>query len=214
MWTIRRGNRLVYQSNRFVAADSPSPSQRGIELYADWPPPDLVSTEPAYLTNRAAAYIAIKRFRPALADCRHATSLQTTSAGAPAPPKTLLRLARCQLALAQTTAALSTLRGVLAAEPGSAPALQMQAKALALEAHVRNLEASRRRGEWGMARVALERCLQAIEADASEIPTEWRLWRVEIELARGNWDGANGAAKCVSCLNFFFFWWFLPTLLP
>ncbi|KAI9509137.1 hypothetical protein F5148DRAFT_1275432 [Russula earlei] len=147
---------------------------------------DLYTKAITYLTNRAAAYIAIKRFRPALADCQLATALQTSrSCG----------LARCQLALAQTTAALSTLRGVLAAEPGNAPALQMQTKALELEAHVRNLEGSRRRGEWAMARVALERCLQVIEAEGSEIPTEWRLWRVEIELARGNWDGANNAAN-------------------
>ncbi|KAI0290620.1 hypothetical protein BC826DRAFT_1026366 [Russula brevipes] len=71
----------------------------------------------------------------------------------------------------------------------------MQTRALELEAHVRNLEASRRRGEWAMARVALDRCLLVVEAEGSEIPTEWRLWRVEIELARGNWDGANSAAN-------------------
>jgi len=57
------------------------------------------------------------------------------------------------------------------------------------------LEVARRRGEWAMARIALERCLKVVEAEGSEIPTEWRLWRVEIELARGNWDGANGAAN-------------------
>ena len=79
----------------------------------------------------------------------------------------------------------------------------MQTKALELEAHVRNLEMSRRRREWGMARVALDRCLRVVEAEGSEIPIEWRVWRVEIELARGNWDGANGAAKCVLSL---FFW--------
>ena len=112
-----------------------------------------------------------------------------------APPKTLLRLARCQLALAQTAAALSTLRAVLAAEPDSAPAMQMHSRALELEAHTRNLVAARQRKEWGMARIALDRCLQAIEAEASEIPTEWRQWRVEIELARGNWDPANSTAK-------------------
>ena len=81
----------------------------------------------------------------------------------------------------------------------------MQRRALELEAHVRNLDAARRRGEWAMARVALDRCLQVIEAEGSEIPTEWRLWRVEIELARGNWDGANSAAKYVSPCLFFFF---------
>lgn len=157
---------------------------------------DLVPTEPAYLTNRAAASIAIKRFRPALADCRLAATLQATaSAGGAAPPKTLLRLARCQLALAQTTAALSTLRAVLAAEPGSTAAAQMHARALELEAHTRNLVASRQRREWGMARIALDRCLQVVEAEGSETPTEWRQWRVELELARGNWDGANSAAN-------------------
>jgi DnaJ family protein C protein 7 len=85
---------------------------------------------------------------------------------------------------------------VLSAEPANAQATQMQTRALELEAHVRNLEMSRRRGEWGMARIALERCLRVVEAEGSEIPIEWRIWRVEIELARGNWDGANGAARC------------------
>jgi DnaJ family protein C protein 7 len=117
--------------------------------------------------------------------------------------KTLLRLARCQLALAQTTAALSILRNVISEEPANAQATQMQTKALELEAHVRNLEMSRRRGEWAMARIALDRCLRVVEAEGSEIPIEWRVWRVEIELARGNWDGANSAAKCVVSLFFF-----------
>jgi DnaJ family protein C protein 7 len=164
-------------------------------------PPDLAPTEPAYLTNRAAASIAIKRFRSALADCQLAATMQAAaSADGTAPPKTLLRLARCQLALAQTTAALSTLRAVLAVEPDSAPAMQMHARALELEAHTRNLVGARQRREWGMARIALDRCLLVIEAEGSEIPTEWRQWRVEIELSRGNWDGANSAAKCVSLL--------------
>jgi hypothetical protein len=74
----------------------------------------------------------------------------------------------------------------------------MHARALELEAHTRNLVTSRQRREWGMARIALDRCLLAVEAEGSEIPTEWRQWRVELELARGNWDGANSAAKCVS----------------
>ena len=87
----------------------------------------------------------------------------------------------------------------------------MQACALELEAHMRNLDAARKRGEWVMARIALDRCSQVIEAEGSEIPTEWRLWRVEIELARGNWDGANSATKYVSL--FFFPFFFLLRLL-
>jgi DnaJ family protein C protein 7 len=81
----------------------------------------------------------------------------------------------------------------------------MQSRALELEAHVRSLDAARR-GEWAMARIALDWCLQVVEAEGSEIPTEWQVWRVETELARGNWDGVNSAAKYVSRLSFFFFW--------
>jgi DnaJ family protein C protein 7 len=91
---------------------------------------------------------------------------------------------------------------VLAAEPSNAQATQMQTRALELEAHVRNLEGARRRGEWAIARIALDRCLAVVEAEGSEIPIEWRLWRVEIELARGNWDSANSAAKYVLALFF------------
>ncbi|KAH9973383.1 hypothetical protein BJV74DRAFT_197470 [Russula compacta] len=156
---------------------------------------DLASNEPAYLTNRAAAYIAIKRFRPALADCQLAITLETTSTGKSAPPKMLLRLARCHLALAQTTPALSMLRGVLAEDPENTQAAQMRARALVLEAHVLNLEGSRKRGEWGKTRVALERCLEVVEAEGSEIPVEWQLAHIEIELAHENWDGANSAVN-------------------
>jgi DnaJ homolog subfamily C member 7 len=91
---------------------------------------------------------------------------------------------------------------VLSEEPANAQATQLQTKALELEAHVRNLEMSRRRGEWAMARIALDRCMRVVEAEGSEIPIEWRVWRVEIELARGNWDGANNAAKYVLSLDF------------
>ena len=48
-----------------------------------------------------------------------------------------------------------------------------------------------------MAWIALERCLGAVEAEGSEIPIEWRIRWIEIELAQGNWDGANSAVECV-----------------
>jgi DnaJ family protein C protein 7 len=110
-------------------------------------------------------------------------------------PKTLIRLARCQLALGSTTPALSTLRIVLSLEPKNPSALQLQDNIVVLEGHLRNFEHARSRKEWGMARLALDRCLQAIEGEGGESPTQWRLWRIELELARGNWDGANLAAK-------------------
>jgi hypothetical protein len=42
------------------------------------------------------------------------------------PPKTLLQLARCQLALVQTAVVLSMLHEVLAAEPGNTQAMLAQ----------------------------------------------------------------------------------------
>lgn len=122
----------------------------------------------------------------------------------PPPPKTLVRLARCQLSTGSTAPALSTLRTVLALEPASTGALQLQKKVLELEAHLRNLEGARGRREWGMARIALDKCCQTIDGEGGDVPIQWRLWRVELELARGNWDAAGTAAKCVLAISLHF----------
>ncbi|PPQ88738.1 hypothetical protein CVT25_008545 [Psilocybe cyanescens] len=153
--------------------------------------------EPSYLTNRAASYMALKRFRPALEDCQVAVSLQSASP----QPKTLLRLARCQLALGSSTPALSTIRSILALEPKNAQAIQLQDKVQVLENHVKTFESAREKKEWGLARLALDKCLQAIEGEGGDIPAEWRYWRVELELSRGNWDAANIAANDALRLN-------------
>ncbi|KAH9479103.1 DnaJ-like protein subfamily C member 7 [Psilocybe cubensis] len=153
--------------------------------------------EPAYLTNRAASYMALKRFRPALEDCQVAVSLQAASP----QPKTLLRLARCQLALGSSTPALSTIRSILALEPKNAQALQLRDKVQVLENHVKTFEAAREKKEWALARLALDKCLQAIEGEGGDIPSEWRYWRVELELSRGSWEAANIAANDALRLN-------------
>lgn len=151
----------------------------------------MKSTEPSYLTNRAASYMALKRFRPALADCQQAAALQSAEPSS----KTLIRLARCHLALGSSKPALTALRTVIALEPTNAAALQLQEKVLELEAHLRNFDNAKRQKEWGMARLALDKCLQSIEGEGGEVPTQWRLWRVGLELARANWDAANIAAR-------------------
>lgn len=108
-------------------------------------PPELRPTEPTYWTNRAAAYMALKKFKPALTDCQQAATLQSASPS----PKTLVRLARCQLSTGSTAPALSTLRTVLALDAKNDAALKLQQKVLELEAHLRNLESARERREWG-----------------------------------------------------------------
>lgn len=135
--------------------------------------------------------MALKRFKPALADCQQAASLQTDSPSV----KTLIRLARCQTALGSSAAALSTIRAVLDLEPTNSVALQLQSKVSQIESHQVNYLAAMKKKEWTLARLALDQCLQGIEGEGGEIPIEWRIWRIELELARGNWDAANTSAK-------------------
>ena len=142
--------------------------------------------------------MALKRFNPALSDCQQAAVLQS----ADPQPKTLVRLARCQLSTGSTAPALSTLRSVLAIDSKNATALQLQKRVLELEAHLRNLEGARGRNDWGMARLALDKCIQVIEGEGGDVPIQWRLWRVEIEIAKKNWDAASLAAKCVPYRSF------------
>ncbi|KAI0772446.1 protein prenylyltransferase [Trametes elegans] len=163
--------------------------QEAIEQYSK--AIELQPSEPTYWTNRAAAHMALKRFKPALVDCQQAASLQSANPS----PKTLVRLARCQLSTGSTAPALSTLRSVLAIDPKNDAALKLQQKVLELEAHLRNLEGARERKEWGMARLALDKCMQVIEGEGGDIPIQWRLWRVEHEIARKNWESASLAAN-------------------
>ncbi|KAK7038721.1 hypothetical protein VNI00_010605 [Paramarasmius palmivorus] len=146
--------------------------------------------DPTFLTNRAASYMSLKRFRPALDDCQQAATLQ---ASAPSP-KTLLRLSRCQLALGLATPASSTLKAVLDMEPKNAPAMQLKTKITELETHLRRFEEAKGKKDWGMARLALEKCFQGIDSEGEEIPTEWNTWKIELELSKGNIEGANLAA--------------------
>lgn len=133
----------------------------------------------------------MKQFNPALADCQKAVSMQ----GIPLLAKTAVRLARCHLALGAPSPALTILRELIASEPGNVTAIGLQGKALALEAHIRNLGVARSRRDWVMAQSALDKCIQAVENESGEIPSEWRCWRIEHEVARKNWDQANVAAK-------------------
>ncbi|SJL05392.1 related to tetratricopeptide repeat protein 2, dnajc7 [Armillaria ostoyae] len=152
---------------------------------------DLNPAEPSYLTNRAASSMALKRFKPALEDCRLAAKLQASSLN----PKTLLRLARCQFALGSPTPALSTLNTIFSIDPKNDAALQLKRQISDLEGHLQYFHAARGRKDWAMARIALDKCFQNIESEGDEIPTDWRVWRVELELAKGNWDAANIAAN-------------------
>src|SRR4051812_38442135 len=98
--------------------------------------------------------MSLKRFRPALADCKSALTIT------PNTPKILLRLAKCHLALAETTAASSALRTLFSVEPKNHQAKLLEGKVKNLESHVKNFLDAKRGGNWGMARLSLDKCLQ------------------------------------------------------
>ncbi len=137
--------------------------------------------------------MALKRFRSALEDCQTASTLQSASPSS----KTLLRLAKCQLATGSSSPALSTIRTLLAIEPKNSQAILLRDKVQQLESHIKTFEQAREKKDWGLARLALDKCLQAIEGEGGDIPAEWRCWRIELELSKGNWEAANISAKFV-----------------
>lgn len=144
--------------------------------------------EPSYLTNRAAAYMAQKAFQAALSDCQAASLLQTTSPSA----RTLMRLARCHMALGNPAAAVTALQTALRLEPDNGPAREQQAAARKMLADMRATEDAMRGGDWQHAEAALERACAACEGEP--LPIAWRLWRVRIALARKQYQTAEAGA--------------------
>ncbi|PPQ76436.1 hypothetical protein CVT24_013314 [Panaeolus cyanescens] len=189
---LTRAEKVKEQGNNAFKAKKYT---EAVELYTK--AIEMNPLEPSYLTNRAASYMALKRFRPAMEDCQVAASLQAEAPSA----KTLLRLAKCQHALGSSTPALSTIRIILSLEPKNAQALQLQDKVKTLEGHVQNFTSARQKKEWALARLALDKCLQAIEGEGGDVPPEWRIWRVELELSRGNLEAANQSANDALRLN-------------
>lgn len=148
--------------------------------------------------------MTLKKYQPAISDCQQALFILGSSSTSPLMSKTLLRMARCQYAVGSTTAALATLSRLFSLEvisdttPSSSnytQAVQLKQKIVALDGHVKNFESAYKKRDWGMARLALDKCTQAVDAESGECPAEWRVWKVELELVRGNWDAANIAAN-------------------
>jgi DnaJ family protein C protein 7 len=148
----------------------------------------LKPSEPNYLTNRAAALMALKRFHSALADCQQAASLQASSP----VPKTLVRLARCQLALGSPQDCISTLTRVAQVEPNNAAAASLRKQADSLQKHLDSFLKAKAAKDWGMARIAFDTAVRECEGD---IPIQWRCWRVELEIVRKKWDDAAQSAS-------------------
>lgn len=134
--------------------------------------------------------MALKLFRHALTDCQTAAHLQSSSPS----PKTLVRLAKCYLALGSPNPALSAVREALAVESNNPAAKEVERSALRMDMDLSRFLAAKSKREWSLARLALDQA--ARECEGSE-PIEWRCWRIEMELAKGKLEQAMLAAKCV-----------------
>lgn len=153
----------------------------------------LDPANPAYLTNRAASYMATKSFSLALADCLKAAQLQSLNP----QPKTLLRLARCQLALGLVVQAQQTLDQLLPLD-ASAQVMQERARCGRIANHVANVKRELAKKDWSMVLLGIDAAAREIE----ETPREWRLWKVEALVGKKRYDEAAGMAAYVPELLF------------
>ncbi|CAG8733860.1 6599_t:CDS:2, partial [Acaulospora colombiana] len=159
-----------------------------IKLYTE----AIAPSQAAYYANRAAALIATKDFRAALIDCQQARTLQQDAPQV----KTLVRLARCQLAIGSPGPALSTLREAQALSTETNRDLwNFKTNAETMQRHLDSIAKARGTGDWTTASAALEAARKMLEGDAKHAPTEWRCWSVEFRMARKDWNGATDAIR-------------------
>lgn len=51
-----------------------------------------------------------------------------------------------------------------------------------------------------MADSAYNDCCAILENVEGKIPVAWHCWKIELEIAKGNWDTADEAASYVPCV--------------
>lgn len=152
----------------------------------------LAPTNPAYLTNRAAAYMSARMYTQALADCVSAAGLQISAPQS----KTLLRLARCQLALGLIPVAQHTLDQLLQLDPSNPQVSQERARILRIANHLGNVKRELVNKNWSMVLLGIDAAAKEIEVT----PKEWRTWKVEALIGKKRYDDAlSMASYVISC---------------
>lgn len=141
---------------------------------------------PAYLTNRAASRMGSRQYQAALDDCLAAAALQ---AAAP-QSKTLLRLARCQLALGRVEPAQQTLDQLLKLDGANPQVQQERARCARIANHVNNVKRELANKNWSMVLLGVD----AAAREVDETPKEWRTWKVEALIGKKQYDAAAGMA--------------------
>ena len=156
---------------------------------------DLLPTFSAAIFNRAAAYMAQKRYQLALVDCQSVLALQ----GKPPQAKTLARLGKVQLGLGQVEAANASLTqarelltsGNAGTAAETAPTLKaVQADFFKLERlrnHLNSIARERENKSHGMVAYGIDAASKEVE----EVPMQWKIWRLESMIGRKMYEEAT-----------------------
>ncbi|KAG9004928.1 hypothetical protein FRB94_001966 [Tulasnella sp. JGI-2019a] len=139
---------------------------------------------PIFYTNRAAAYMALKRFKWALNDCQSAAVLQVVSPSY----KTLGRLAKCHLALGDPHAVMKAAQEAIEC----APSWATRASAELMQQYLDESRDARGSKSWEQAKSSLHKAAELCEG---VLPPQWCVWKVEIEMAMCNWTEAATLSK-------------------
>ncbi|KAG9004910.1 hypothetical protein FRB93_010089 [Tulasnella sp. JGI-2019a] len=151
-----------------------------------------LKAEPVFYTNRAAAYMALKRFEPAAGDCEVAVLLQDHAPSA----KTLGRLAKCLLALGDAAGALRAAQaGIESGDLSSQTYPGLAATKTSAELMQRHLDQSQvawQTKSWTESKDELKKATAFCEGDG---PAQWWVREMEVEITLSNWDEATTLAK-------------------
>ncbi|GAA6039908.1 hypothetical protein JCM8097_006794 [Rhodosporidiobolus ruineniae] len=150
---------------------------------------DLDPTNPSYLLNRAASRMSSKLFSSALEDCLTAQALQKADPQA----KTLLRTAKCQLALGLVGPAQQGLHEAFRLEPSNRAIATEKARAERVAGHVANIKRDLEKKDWSMVLLGVDAAVRECESD--QTPREWRVWKVEALIGKKRYDEASSMAS-------------------
>lgn len=125
-------------------------------------------------------------YSSALADCVAAVALQLSSPQS----KTLLRLARCQLALGLIPVAQQTLDQLLILDPSNPQVGQERARCARINVHIGNVKRELAKKNWSMVLLGIDAAAKEVEVT----PREWRTWKVEALIGKKKYDEALGMA--------------------
>lgn len=148
----------------------------------------LDPTNPSLLLNRAAARMGSKLFSSALEDCLAAHALQLNDPQV----KTLVRTAKCQLALGLVYPALQSLTEAFRLDPANRATATEKARAERVASHVDNILRAREKKDWSMVILGVDAA--ARDAEANVTPKEWRTWKLEALIGKKRFDEAANLA--------------------